>query len=343
VAGQESMDGENMPNYGLRLVGVELHKGRAWKTLEDFGDVDGTDYLDVVVGDLADAARSDPTADDDQENGDESGDGPESLPAVLRVEAVQRLKAAILLTVRYGMVGDHDKAVHPLGKRADQDLTGLATTRRYRAVLITPPTGTQGILAVESVGRSHPTQSIPKLLRSKNAGQWGIRTRATVADEAAVNQLKQNGSAGQVHLYRYTPGSDSARGRRPKEIDVTVNLGGDDKLSKKLLEQVSSWVNLPGKDKINAKHEAQAVAAIVWQEAKDLPFDNTSVSVRLGNRSKTLRPLDASQGFVYDLGPVRLDDDDFISEVSETVQPLLASLDMDMPQGWNQPYTKPKA
>jgi len=173
-----------------------------------------------------------------------------------------------------------------------------------------------------------------------NAKSFGLRKVGNVADTTAVNNLLRHGEAAHVELYRYAPSAQGGSARA-KAITLSVKIGGKDGLSKKVIQHVKRWVPSSGSDGAgadgnaqNPASEAQALAAIVWDEAKNLPFDDARVAVRSGARRRQLRPLDTAEGFIYDVGDERLTDDDFVQEVALNTQHLFVSLEMDMEDDW---------
>lgn len=291
---------------------------------------------DVVSGD-----DDSPYGSDDIVAGDEAGTLLKKKPdAVVQLEGSTRYRNALLIRIQYGIVGDHEFGVDPTGRSLAVDLKKRATTRHYRAVLITPDKGESGFLAVEAVSRSNPGSQLPRRLHQAATGHsYKIRTLGTVADEPSIRSLMRDGHVEYVELVKSATDEDGAY---PVHFDTELRfkLGGKSSYGDDILNHVRGWVanwmdKKDDKMTINAADEARDLASILWKGTEDLGFDTARVKVKSSKQAKTLQPLDVKEGFVYDLGSKRLDDDAFFKEVALVAQSVFSNNEMDMPFGWN--------
>lgn len=280
---------------------------------------------------------------DDVIAGDESGTLLKKKPdAVVQLEGSTRYRNALLMRIQYGIVGDHEYGVDPTGQSEAVDLKKRATTRHYRAVLITPDKGETGFLAVEAVSRSNPGSELPRRLHQARVDHnYKLRSSGTVADEPSVKALMRDGHVDYVELVKSATPEDGAY---PVPFDTVLRfkLGGKSSYGDDILGHVRGWVSnwmdkKDEKESINAADEARDLASILWKGTEDLGFDTARVKVKSSKQAKTLQPLDVKEGFVYDLGSKRLDDDAFFREVALVAQSVFSNNEMDMPFGWNAP------
>ncbi|PZF11807.1 hypothetical protein DEI98_06720 [Curtobacterium sp. MCLR17_034] len=357
-----------MPSYGFKLLEIKLFRGRGQTALE-FGGPDGKStpsksYLDLLVDDFAGRTREDAatppagagTARDngavveevklgsedvvaqDAESGiPEEDEGNREL-AVVRIKSAIRYQEAVLLDTVYGIVGDHALAIDPAGEREDTDLTRLATTRHYRALVIAPSSGKNGLLAVEVVSRSHAGSRLPSRLHAGARGHnFKIRTFGAVADEESVRNLMKGGRIREVNLYQTLPSTDSSQSKTiPAKITFSIGAGSAEE--KSLKDRLTGWLptkeNKAKKQKPVAADEAKALATFLWPKIADTGKFETAEVVVEGTHRKRLKPLDMASGFTYDLGNVRPDDDTFVAHVADVVRGLAATNQVDLDDDW---------
>lgn len=365
----------DVASYGFKLIEIQLFRGRARTALE-FGAPDGPgkpSYLDLLVEDVraesAPAVSSSPGQLDDAgpgqvdqadgevelvdvhsddivaEDVDEQvpvGEGHRQL-AVVRLKGAKRLQGALLLDTVYGIVGDHSLAVDPLGRKADTDLHDLATTRHYRALIIAPSHGKNGLLAVEVIARSHAGARLGSRLFAAAQGRhsFKIRTFGAVADDEAIRDLMNGARIPEVRLFQTVASEDSATPRTMRAT-LTFSIGKGSPEETSLRKRVAPWLptraNKAKDKKPNPAAEANSLASWLWPAvAKDVEFETAEVIVQGRNRSKRLKPLDMTEGFTYDLGDVRPDDDTFIAQVADVVNSLAATNQVDLDPDWSSP------
>ncbi|POH67626.1 hypothetical protein C3B61_06950 [Cryobacterium zongtaii] len=260
-------------------------------------------------------------------------------PAVVRVDETWRLRSGLLMQIQYGIVGDHNRAVDPQGMRADADLTGLATTRPYRALLITPEDGTVGFLAVEVISRSHAGGDLPRRLHNAAHGHnLKLRVQGPVADAAAVRDLVRRGRVKEVELIKTIVTSDAGT-PTTRRVKLTFPIAVGASEAKRILSRVTGWLpDSSGQgvtEPIDAAEEAAALAAILWHDAESLAFDTARVHVKSEISDRRLQPLDKTEGFIYELGDVELDNEKFVREVAAVAQGLFYSTGMEMEPDWS--------
>ena len=365
-----------MAAYGFKLLEIQLRRGNG-RTSLDFGAPDGEKkpprhYLDLVVADFgvtpeveavveaeaAEAAQNDDLeqvgtveiGSDDvvaEDPDDETpGEGSKQL-AVVRIESAQRYKGAALLYTVYGLVGDHALAVDPSGVQADTDLKKLATTRHYRALIIAPESGKNGFLAVEVVSRSHAGSRLAsRLLAGAKGHNYKIKTFGAVADDDAVRDLANATRISKVTLFQTVPSEDSARPRTiPAQLTFTIGKGSPEEV--KLKDFVKRWIPTLANKKREAKdqpiprEEAKELATWLWPKlGKEVDFETAEVVVTGHHRPKRLRPLDMAEGFTYDMGNDRPDDDTFIAHVADVVNVIAATQQVDLSDDWTEPVAQ---
>jgi hypothetical protein len=377
-----------LTSYGFKLLKIELHEGQGHYAF-DFGK---TKYLSKAHEDVtaaiqrrkdaleAQALQEEEQPDQADSAVDEAGnallvssddvvddDSPGTLSkaakklSVVRFESVERLKSAILLNIRYGIVGDHDKAVDPEDKEPDADLQRLATTRPYRAVLIAPPKGTTGFLAVEVIGRSHAGAQLHRRLHQAAIGhKYKLRPLGPVADETAVKELLEHGLVEEVELVKTFIPSDSTTPRVAEGVVLTFKIGSKTSAERSMFGLVRKWNFFRGKEAAgplreddveddgeastepaeagpNPSAEANALAAILWKDLSAVTFDNAKVKVKSPKQRKTLQPLDHREGFIYELGEDKVSDNEFLERVDDAARLLFADYEMDMEKDWYLP------
>ncbi|WP_125098677.1 hypothetical protein [Leucobacter chromiireducens] len=282
---------------------------------------------------------SDDVVAEDPDSGVPEDEGQKQL-AVVRVKSAVRFQGAVLLDTVYGIVGDHSLAVDPNGEQEDKDLTRLATTRHYRALVVAPAEGKNGLLAVEVVSRSHAGGRLPSRLHA-GATEHGfkIRTFGALADEESVENLMKDGRIREVNLFQSLPSSDSSKSSTiPAKITFSIGAGSVEEET--LKERLMPW--LPTKknkakadeDKPKPAEEAASLASYLWPKiAETVELDAAEVVVD-GKSRKRLKPLDMATGFTYDLGDVRPDDDNFVKQVAEVVNSLAEANQINLEDDW---------
>lgn len=369
-----------MATYGFKLLEITLHRNTG-RTQLDFGkpkadDDSETHYLDRVIADFAGVVAIEPASDEtdpEEDNENEDGEVEEveigsedvvaneeqdsGIPdtdakrlAVVRIDSAVRYRGAVLLTTIYGIVGDHERAVDPDGKQEDADLTKLATTRTYRALLIAPDEGKTGFLAVEVISRSHAASRLASRLHqgAKNH-PFRIRTHGAVADDEAVRDLMHGARIPQVRLFQTLPSEDAATSRTIPAV-ITFKIGKGSPEEDSLRDRVKGW--LPTKankkrnaeaeehEKLSAQNEANALASWLWPAiADDTEFESAEVEVQGKNRSKRLKPLDMTEGFTYEISDVRPSDEDFIAHVADVVNSVSVTHSVGLPDDWDSPLS----
>jgi hypothetical protein len=350
-----------LSRYGFKLLRVQLFEGRG-HTPQEFHPDGQPSYIDRVESDVrAQLVEPDETTETvethtiDVDSGehvkittsdvvDEPAEEP--LPegvtrkpaSVIKFQSLRRLNSALMLKVQYGIVGDHQWALDPEGRRADADLRGLAATRAYRALLIVPTAGKVAMLAVEVISRSHPSADLPRRLANAAVGHnLRIRSKGPIADERAVQALMRDGRVTGVELRKSFVTSDQGSNKvRSVKLQFPITVGASE--GPRIISHVRNWVSPPkaGDDAkpVNPATEATALASILWSELADLKFDDARVEIKSDVTNRRLKPLDRSEGFVYELGDDQPDDDEFIHRVSSIAQSLFDAQEMSMENDW---------
>jgi len=349
--------------YGFKLLNIELRRGQSPKQI-DFGAADGKHYLDRLHSDAlaAVAARVDAASEDDtgtatsptledgqiEVRGDDVVDEsepdagvaePQKSKAVVQIDGSVRLVEAVLLSISYGIVGDHSKGIDPQGLKRDVDLTKVATARQYRALVVAPEAGAQGYLAVEVISRSHAATRLPaRLFHAAQGHRFKIKPLGAVADEQAVKDLMEGAHIPEVRLWKSVPGKDSSTSNT-RRVSLTFRLGKGSEEEEHIRPWLLKWLptkaNRDAPDRPTSAEEASRIAAYLWSPTKDLDFETAEATIENANRSRRLKPLDIEEGFTYDLGDNPLDDDQFISEVSDVVRRIADANQVNLEDDWD--------
>ncbi|AQX81430.1 hypothetical protein BWO91_17005 [Plantibacter flavus] len=246
----------------------------------------------------------------------------------------------------YGIVGDHSRAVDPDGVLDDADLTKLATTRNYRALIVAPEKGVNGFLAVEVISRSHAAARLTsRLWQGAKNHTFKLRTFGAVADDASIRDLMNGARIPEVSLFQTVTGADTAHSTTvPATLTFKIGKGSaeEESLLSRLLPWLPTKANKAKQDKPDPAAEANSLASWLWpQVAENVSFENAEVVVQGKNRTKRLKPLDMAEGFTYDLGNVRPDDDTFIASVADVVNSISATNQVNVVDDWASPVSPP--
>ncbi|WP_427118322.1 hypothetical protein [Pseudarthrobacter scleromae] len=313
--------------------------GQQQETEDELGP--GNDIASTV--EVVQIGSEDVVAEDEPDAG--AADSNRKPLAVVRVESAERFRGAVLLSTAYGIVGDHRWAIDPEGIRADADLRRLATTRVYRALVIAPPAGACGFLAVEVISRSHAAGRLPSRLRQGAKDHvFKMRTFGAVADDESVKELMTGARIPEVRLFQTVPDADSV-GSTTVPATLTFKIGKGSAEEESLRERLMPWLptkkNKAKKEKPDPRAEANSLVSWLWPAiADDANFDTAEVVVQGRNRTKRLKPLDMTEGFTYDLGDVRPSDDNFIKSVRDVVDLISATNTLNLEHDWASPVAK---
>lgn len=359
-----------MSKYGFKLLEIQLRRNTGRKAI-DFGNADGKPYLDRLHADAlgaiadrkaeearAEEERLSPTLeegeievtnddlvhDEDDDAGLLESNGP---AAVVRIDGVSRLVSAVLLTISYGVVGDHSKGIDPEGRRADVDLSSIATARPYRALIVAPTQGNTAYLGVEVISRAHAATRLPaRLLKSARGHNFKIKSFGAVADEESIRLLMTGAHVSEVKLMRRVPSADAST-PSTNRATLTFSIGKGSPEEVAILKRLARWVptkkNKAAKKKPVAATEAEQLASYLWPAAKELDFVGVEAVVKKENKTRRLKPLDMREGFTYDLGDEELDDDAFVAELSDVINRLALSNSVDLDDDWESPVADPKS
>jgi hypothetical protein len=359
--------------YGIKLLHIEL-RNNTGSIPRSFVPPKGPTYLQRVVNDFDVRARSrlqseaEAAANEavlttaDAESGDHvqiaaddvvSGVDEATLPtnarktasSVVRIDEIRQLESALLLRIQYGLVGDHPLAVDPDGLLEDTDLSGLATTRAYRALIIAPSQGNVGLLAVEVISGSHAGKDLPRRLHNAAVGHnLKIKVNGPIADESAVRNLVRRGRVSEVELFKTIATSDAADPKlRRVKLTFPIAVGASE--AGRILEVATRWLpplSMAALDDENYEPEildpeieAAALASLLWHDSVGLAFDDARVRIVSPSNTRRLAPLNHSEGFIYEIGDEEADDDEFVQRVAAIAQPLFAANAIDIDDTWS--------
>ena len=347
-----------MAVYGLKIFDVTLREGQKRTDLDFANPANNTkrpqSYLDMVDVDVRKEMRrrqkrlrhnngsGSPTTepglvDLSTDRVDPEAGDIDPYTSVLRIEEAKRYRSATFFKAYYGRVGDHRRGIDPLDGEEDYDLTKRATARLYRAVLIAPPTGEWGLLAIEVISRSHMSKQLPVRLQhtatANKRAPYKLRLHGLVADEDAVEAFLKSAEVSEVEIKRRAVKDDST-GVEESSAKITFSIGKNSKNEKFLIGKLRTWFK-DRKKRAEPSTEAQAVAAYLWKPLRDEEFDAITLKVTGGEGEvERLSPDSILEGFTYYLGEEELDDDEFLKEVKERVDRLQLASGVDLSDDW---------
>jgi hypothetical protein len=118
----------------------------------------------------------------------------------------------------------------------DVPLVGKTTLHPYRATLVSHPTHTRGLLAVESRGRTCPMPAVVRMLRRVSSDNLRLRAISNLADEAAMMNFIDSAAINEVLFERWTRDDDGAPDRREVQMGLHTVFEGE-----KIRSTVKRW------------------------------------------------------------------------------------------------------
>ncbi|WP_127480879.1 hypothetical protein [Nocardioides pantholopis] len=293
-----------MADHGFKLFLVKVHQGfghtpvNLAKTGDQLDKHFAETICDIVTPELAVTLDGRPIL-VEMDGGDVRLSPTNELRC--RWDACQRSATHVSFVFRYGRVGDFDVA---MGATSEVPIDDKATTRPYRVELLLPPAGDTGVLAVETVGVSHPTEMFTRWagLHSKRRSKkletaaltppWWRWILDPYPDPKQLDALIQNGSKVTLELTKYKP---TAGGNGTyKDLVLIQEVHTQSKL-KQTITTLTSWAK--SGSQVNA---ASDVSSLVNQSVGGLGFTDGEIVIEdKTGRRKRLTPTKMDDVFIY--------------------------------------------
>lgn len=312
-----------MTAYGFRLFEASLYSRTSRKPRLQYFDKSGRSYinhLSTILGSHINEVHRGVPHDSSkfEETEDlETNDDYRRLPLFRLLSYKKISDYALLLEVEHGRRSGHSNAMaDPSDVEAeDVNIANHYPARTFRAVILAPPTGTAGILAMESISLACPAPTLVKWLShwseaygSTHADQessetlvgswWTLKIQALTDEETQERYI----SSGIINEIRVAKHSVSADRKRPKleyslksqlvSTDQRVSIGG----------VVRGWFS---KNKVGEHTDdsraAKEVAAIISKDFSEADFTDVELSMTdpETKQRKTMKPNDFAEVFVY--------------------------------------------
>ena len=312
-----------MTTYGFRLFTASLYSRTTQKNKVPYCDKKGWSYvnhlcqvLDSQVGTVLRGTPHDSSKFEDSEDLDTNEDY-KKLP-LFRLLSFRRISATtLIMEFESGRRSGHSNAIaDPSDEGAeDLDIANHYPARTFRAILLTPTKGTNGILAVESISRACPSASISKWLSywselyssvhtdsssadSVSVPWWTLRIKNLTDDETQERYIKR-GVIDEIRVQKHSVSND----RKRQKLDYALKaqfVSSDQRRT--LGGLMRGWFSTSKNGKHNDdSRAAKEVAAIIGKEFSDADFTDVEVSVTDPDtkQRKTMKPNDFADVFVY--------------------------------------------
>jgi hypothetical protein len=254
--------------------------------------------------------------------------------SIFSVEEVERRGRHVLLRVRYGTPGNHDKATSPAGPAQDKDIAGLPPTRSYMAALIFPDGAEDnlGILAVEAIRGACPHQPIqrwhrqwsmdaPLTLKDNTTAWWKLRL-SPLGDDALLADYLSRAKPEEVVLTRQREGRD--RLHTQEQIKLTGSINAEAK-QRKAKSELKKWIKAGQSEReLDRRAAAKSVAAIIGKEIAEVGFTDVAMKVNDSDYgTRVLRPNAMSDVFTYTVGDMPPSQEEFLARVRKAVSSVV--------------------
>ncbi|MCX5410753.1 hypothetical protein [Streptomyces sp. NBC_00059] len=334
-----------MTSYGYRLFSFQVFRGNK-RTPVDLADCKGEPYGEIAERLLkalsVGTAVGDPT-DDGQADVEENGTF--GKPA-LRVDEVRVVDNTIRAEVWAGKFGSHEKAIGDVVD-SDTDIKEKAASNIFRVVFAFPESGSTGVMAVETIGRSCPVGPVTRWMRKKSRdeaidglseGAWWRISVTALADEARLAEMIREGQAQKLVLVRHAV--TAGRTREVKDLEITASLDVMGRMDR-IVEVIQGWyrrsrqVTQEEGGGVSNEEGVRQLAAIAGPQVEDMDLDDGWVQIEdPDGQVKRVKPGHMADVFTY-----RISDDQrpvtptFYASVRETAMALqpAAKVGIDWP------------
>ncbi|MFN3002340.1 hypothetical protein ACK12G_03680 [Mycolicibacterium wolinskyi] len=259
-----------MAGYGYRLWAVELHHGRKQK-LQTFGAAQlpvtkkADDGSEEVVGDAVrevdyiEEARKEVNASANRtqnfgltKSDDDEGAAAAKGASIRFVKAERDAGGALRMKFEFGLRHADGTLIDPDDPDAeDVPLQNKSTLHPFRATLVSDPTVTRGLLAVETRGRACPMASVVRGMNAVSEHNLRLRAISHLAGEAAMIDFITQAEVKRVAFDRWSYQADGARDRREVAMSVLTDIEGE-KVKQRLIQWARDYFGFQ-KDHVTEK------------------------------------------------------------------------------------------
>lgn len=336
-----------MTTYGFRLFEASIYSRTSRKHRFDFVTKDGWTYIDhlctILKSHEGEVLRGMPHDSSKFEDSDdlETNDDYRKLPLFRLVSFRKVSDFTILMEIESGRRSGHSNAMADPSdlESEDLDIANHYPARTFRALLMTPPAGTKGILAVESISRACPSGSITKWISywsesyssthadpsesTTMAGSWWSLRVRNLADEETQNRYIQQGVINEIRVAKHAVSND--RKRPQLEYSLKSQLVSSDQRTT-LGGVLRNWFSTNKDGNVtDDSRAAREVASIISKDFSEADFTDVEVSVTDPDtrQRKTMKPNDFADVFIYPVGEDVLPDDrTFMGHVRSRIRRL---------------------
>lgn len=252
----------------------------------------------------------------------------------LELVSIERLKHALLVTVKGGGTGDEFEIIHTAtGDQGGVVASDDALTWTSRIVIIFPPDHYDGMIVAETQGNRHHAFSLTNALDPILRQDSGYRLDVThdVADAVGWKRiLKEETASVQTIEFRRSPGSNDDT-QFPEDSDITkikieYSVAKDSTLERKIVKLLTS-------DKPDKHHLLKQLVG--GKRYADTDFDDEVATVVSNGRPRKYRIASRQTWFNYHIdSPQKLDDRPFILEITSAVLETYNQLKIALPGQW---------
>lgn len=312
-----------MTAYGFRLFESSLYSRTSRKPRLPYFDKSGWSYINHLntilkshVDEVLRGVPHDSMKFEDSEDL-ETNDDYRKLPLFRLLSFKKISDYALLLEVEHGRRSGHSNAIaDPSDEEAeDVNISNHYPARTFRAVILAPPTGTVGVLAMESISRACPAPTLVKWLshwsemygsthanpdsNEEVVGSWWTLKIQSLTDEETQERYINSGIINEIRVAKHSVSADR---KRPKlEYSLKSQLVSTDQRTS-IGGVVRDWFsrNKDGK-RTDDSRAAKEVAAIISKDFSDADFTDVELSMTdpKTKQRKTMKPNDFADVFIY--------------------------------------------
>lgn len=227
------------------------------------------------------------------------------------VTEVERNGRRVSVTVEYGHLGYHHRAVGPK-KSEEAKLDDKSPVEFFRTEFLVPSKGARGIVATEVVSRA---SALPPLVgwinhsMRQEFGDTGFPRLMVpgLADKKRIQELINGDTVAEIRLSKTTTAGDGVMSTGKVELIEKVRTASHIKNAQNL---VKGWFERHQEEKTYTEHErleqVELLAEIVDDAAKAMNFTDGQVKLDEGSgRFMTVTPSRVGEIFVYSISEVR--------------------------------------
>lgn len=225
----------------------------------------------------------------------------------LRITKVTKGKHGthVFMTMRYGFYGEFDSAMGS-SSEDDVDLADKSPSDVYRALLVFPPTGHEGRLAVETINQRCPVDVLLSWLawtayKDANGGRWSRLRVKPLFDWRKLRAMAKEAEKFEAVFTRTDPKSPDGRA---DDIILRHKVSSTIR-QKKVIDEVGDWFKrVSGDDDEGVGDYVGRLEDIMGLDSEELHkgglhFDDAKIVVRHQGETKTFNPESLNKVFVY--------------------------------------------